>query len=69
MTALPRREPFVSPAVPAAAARPPRDRHGRRVNAMSVDVEDYFQVQALSSVVRRSDWDGLPGRVESNVHR
>lgn len=41
----------------------------RRVNAMSVDVEDYFQVQALSPVVARSDWERLPSRVEANVDR
>lgn len=53
----------------AEIAEPVRDALGRRVNAMSVDVEDYFQVQALAPVVRRSDWDGLPRRVEANVHR
>ena len=41
----------------------------RPTNAMSVDVEDYFQVQALSPVIGRSDWDTLPSRVEANVDR
>jgi polysaccharide deacetylase family protein (PEP-CTERM system associated) len=36
-------------------------------NAMSVDVEDYFQVSAFASHVRRDDWDSLPCRVERNV--
>lgn len=40
---------------------------GRLVNAMSVDVEDYFQVQAMADVVRRRDWDGLPSRVARNT--
>ena len=37
------------------------------VNAMSVDVEDYFQVQALSSVFDRSDWISCESRVERNT--
>ncbi len=39
------------------------------VNAMSVDVEDYFQVEALSRVVARAEWDGLPRRVAANTDR
>ena len=42
---------------------------GRRVNAMSVDVEDYFQVQAFAGTIDRKDWDALPCRVERNVDR
>jgi len=37
--------------------------------AMSVDVEDYFQVQAFAGVVPRADWDKWPCRVEANVDR
>ena len=37
------------------------------VNAMSVDVEDYFQVSAFANTVRRSDWETLTCRVERNV--
>ncbi len=40
-----------------------------RPNAMSVDVEDYFQVEALSSVIARSDWETQPSRIEANVDR
>ncbi len=39
------------------------------VNAMSVDVEDYFQVSAFEPHVARADWEGLPRRVEANVDR
>ena len=39
------------------------------VNAMSVDVEDYFQVSAFEGHIRRDDWQHLPCRVESNVDR
>ncbi len=31
--------------------------NGRLVNAMSVDVEDYFQVSAFETATRRQDWD------------
>lgn len=40
-----------------------------RVNAMTVDVEDYFQVSAFEEHIAREDWDGLPCRVERNVER
>ena len=38
-------------------------------NAMSVDVEDYFQVQAFASVIDRGTWDTIPSRVEANTGR
>ena len=40
---------------------------GRIKNAMSIDVEDYFQVSAFAPHIRREDWDALPCRVERNV--
>jgi polysaccharide deacetylase family protein (PEP-CTERM system associated) len=36
---------------------------------MSVDVEDYFQVQAFADTIDRASWDTLPCRVERNVDR
>lgn len=38
-------------------------------NAMTVDVEDYFQVQAFASVIDRAAWDTIPCRVEANMDR
>src|SRR5258708_39633512 len=38
-------------------------------NAMTVDVEDYFQVQAMAATVAREDWAALPARVERNTGR
>ena len=35
-------------------------------NALSVDVEDWFQVGAFEKVIARGDWDGLTARVERN---
>ena len=37
--------------------------------AMSVDVEDYFQVWAFSDVIDRKSWDGFPLRVEKATRR
>ncbi len=36
------------------------------LNALSVDVEDWFQVGAFENVIARSSWDGLEHRVERN---
>ena len=36
------------------------------LNALSVDVEDWFQVGAFETVIARETWDGLPQRVERN---
>lgn len=36
-------------------------------NAMTVDVEDYFQVSAFEHHISRESWDRLPCRVERNM--
>lgn len=38
-------------------------------NALTVDVEDYFQVSALAPHIERQRWDAMPCRVERNVDR
>lgn len=38
-------------------------------NAMTIDVEDYFQVSAFAPHIPRNQWDSLPCRVERNVMR
>ncbi len=38
-------------------------------NAMTVDVEDYFQVSAFEPYIKRQQWDALPHRVEKNTHK
>ncbi|MCC6392529.1 MAG: polysaccharide deacetylase family protein, partial [Bryobacterales bacterium] len=38
-------------------------------NVISVDVEDYFHVEAFSDVVHRSEWSGYSSRVEQNTQR
>ena len=39
------------------------------VNAMSVDVEDYFHVAALAGSIDRSRWDEMEYRAEENTRR
>jgi polysaccharide deacetylase family protein (PEP-CTERM system associated) len=57
-SALPTEEP-----VPDAAGV------GPIVNAMTVDVEDYFHVAAFASVIDRGKWDSFDTRVERNTRR
>jgi polysaccharide deacetylase family protein (PEP-CTERM system associated) len=47
------------------------DRTGssRIANALTVDVEDYFHVQAFADHIARKEWDELPARVEGNTQR
>jgi polysaccharide deacetylase family protein (PEP-CTERM system associated) len=39
------------------------------INAITVDVEDYFQVEAFNSWINREDWGQYPCRVEYNTER
>ena len=38
-------------------------------NALTIDVEDYFQVSALAPYIPRADWDRRECRAEANVRR
>src|SRR5262249_53969756 len=38
-------------------------------NALTVDVEDYFQVSAFEHAIDRASWPSLPCRVERNMER
>lgn len=39
------------------------------LNALTIDVEDYFQVTALEAVCPRAQWGQMPSRVEANTRR
>ena len=39
------------------------------VNAMSVDVEDYFHVSVFDGIVPRSAWESMESRVRANTER
>lgn len=39
------------------------------VNALTIDVEDYFQVSAFAPFIQRTEWDAHECRVERNVGR
>lgn len=51
---------------PISAALAPA---GSIVNALTIDVEDYFQVSAFAQHVRRSEWDSMECRIEQNIER
>lgn len=38
-------------------------------NALTIDVEDYFQVSAFAPHIERSAWDRTPCRIERNIDR
>ena len=50
-----------------AVTRPPGT--SAVINAMTVDVEDYFQVSAFEQHVDKAHWQTLPCRVEANTER
>ena len=39
------------------------------LNALTIDVEDYYQVSAFESIVPLADWERYESRVEKNTHR
>lgn len=41
----------------------------RITNALTIDVEDYFQVSAFAPYIPRSTWDSCECRIERNVQR
>lgn len=49
--------------------RPVLEVMDRSANALTVDVEDYFQVEAFFHVIERKDWDARECRIERNVER
>ena len=38
-------------------------------NAMTVDVEDYFQVSAFESVIDRKEWNDISCRIPQNMDK
>lgn len=40
---------------------------GQRLNALTVDVEDYFQVSAFAKSISRQDWHAMEYRAEANT--
>ncbi|MEJ2619750.1 MAG: DUF3473 domain-containing protein [Candidatus Thiodiazotropha sp.] len=41
----------------------------RQINAITVDVEDYYQVSAFNKQVTKADWEGYESRVYDNTQR
>ena len=38
------------------------------LNAMTIDVEDYFHVQAFANTIDRAKWNAMEYRAEANTH-
>lgn len=53
-----RRASGLRPAFPAPA-----------LHAFSIDLEDYFHTEVSSKAVQYEDWEKMPSRIESSVHR
>ncbi len=51
----------LAPGTPRREAEPPF--------ALSVDVEDYYQVQAFAHLVPRTEWANYPSRIQQNTER
>jgi polysaccharide deacetylase family protein (PEP-CTERM system associated) len=49
--------------------RPVTNLSGSALNAMTVDVEDYFQVEAFAPHIPREEWNNRECRVERNMDR
>ncbi len=54
---------------PGARRAAARNRADATVNALTIDVEDYFQVSAFARYIDRASWDAIPCRAEANVER
>jgi len=50
-----------------ATATRARTAPGGPTNVLSIDVEDWFQVEGYASVIDRTEWDGFDLRVERNM--
>jgi polysaccharide deacetylase family protein (PEP-CTERM system associated) len=53
------------PAMRASSLRSPAPAFG----ALTIDVEDYFQVEAFAKVINRQDWDKQQPRIGHNTNR
>jgi polysaccharide deacetylase family protein (PEP-CTERM system associated) len=53
----------------AAWQASPAEKAVSSLNALTVDVEDYFQVEAFSRVIDPASWSSRECRIEANVHR
>jgi len=45
------------------------DSTSKVVNAMTIDVEDYFQVSAFEQHIGRHTWEEFPSRIEANMEK
>lgn len=63
--------PALKPSLAEAASpdQPVKMAKSQLLNAFTVDLEDYFQTEVSSRSVKYEDWERMPSRIESSVHR
>jgi polysaccharide deacetylase family protein (PEP-CTERM system associated) len=61
--------PIITDPIVGWRKRPATSLSDGALNAMTVDVEDYFQVEAFAPHIGRHEWDRRECRVEANVDR
>ncbi|MPY69527.1 MAG: DUF3473 domain-containing protein [Alphaproteobacteria bacterium] len=61
--------PGVAPASGAGGDASSAAAGGGQVNALTVDVEEYFQVSAFAGRIDRDDWGGFDARVEQSTEQ
>jgi polysaccharide deacetylase family protein (PEP-CTERM system associated) len=60
---------LAAPRIEVIAPAPPAPTPPRLVNALTIDVEDYFHVTGFEHCISRSDWDWMPSRVVASTHK
>ena len=58
-----------APPAPARTVESPADGEPKIVNAMTIDVEDYFHVSVFDGLVPRHRWEQMDSRVCANTER
>ena len=59
----------MTPSHPKQPSSKPKNAGSKQLNAMTVDVEDWYQVSAFEDIVSRDDWDTYESRVVANTTR
>lgn len=54
---------------PSTAVSHKQTQPSQLLNAFTIDLEDYFHTEVSSKAISYEDWDQMPSRIESSVHR
>src|SRR5271166_4757018 len=59
----------INRALPASMSGAPEREGADTIDGLSVDLEDYYQVEAFASQIARSQWPTFPSRIRKNTTR